>query len=127
MYSWEQLNAVLNTDKVAHFDATGSIVRKTDTNINNRKCEPSLYNCVLYYALVINKVCEDQKRGMQDNPTTGEEKKKTIKKKGIQIPILEMVTCEQDIASISLLLAKYKIFVHSEHVKWPIFRVIVVD
>ena len=127
MYSREQLNAVSNTDKVAHFDATGSIVRKPDANINNKKCEPSVYKRVFYYDLVINKVCEDQKRDMQNNPTTGEEKKNTTKKKGIQIPILEMVTCEQDIASISLLLAKYKIFVHSEHVKWPIFRVIVVD
>ena len=40
---------------------------------------------------------------------------------------MEMVTCEHDIASIGYLLSRYKAFVEYENLKWPLFKVIVID
>ena len=124
----EQLNTVTKNDKIVFFDATGSVVRKPDDNLNSKKCELNLYKRIFYYAMIILKKHVQEKvltgnTATDNNPGTPEVKIKP----GIQIPLLEMVTCEHDIASISFLLAKYKIYVHSEKLKWPLFRVIVLD
>ena len=55
MYPRQKLNTVRKEDKMAHFDATGSIVRKPEMQVNACKSDPAIYKVLLYYALVIRK------------------------------------------------------------------------
>lgn len=50
-----------------------------------------------------------------------------INKDGSVIPIAEMVSSEHDVASISTFLKRYRYFLTTKHISWPLFRVVVVD
>ena len=141
MYSRQQLNTVTKEDKIAHFDATGSIVRKPEIQVNAYKSDPAIHKVMLYYVMVYRKVFtrdngEEKKKEwakvqiQAENEEEEENEKRPTKKtneRGITIPLMEMVTCEHDIASIGNLLGRYRAFVETENFKWPLFKVIVVD
>lgn len=93
MFSQEQLDIIDINDRIAHFDATGSVVHKPRDIYCKR---------IMYYAIV-------------------------VKKSESIIPIAEMITSEHDIASISILLKKYRQFAEVNRRKWPLFKVVVVD
>ena len=55
MYSRQQLNILKKADKIAHFDATGGIVRKPEMQVNLYKSDPTIHKNLLYYAMVVRK------------------------------------------------------------------------